>query len=767
MSDPVVSRLNTAMLDRYHIERELGVGGMATVYLAEDLKHHRKVAVKVLKPELASALGAERFLREIEIAANLTHPHILPVHDSGEADGLLYFVMPYVKGESLRERLDRERQLPLDDAIRIAREVAGALDLAHRQGVIHRDIKPANILFEEGHAVVADFGIAKAVAATGQERLTQTGLSVGTPQYMSPEQATGEPTDARSDIYSLGAVLYEMLTGEPPYTGPTTHAIVAKLITERPIRPGVLRETVPERVDQAVMKTLARSPADRFATAGELADALAGVAEVDPATRPRRRPTQWAIGAGLTLAAAGIGWWVTGRDGSRPPVEDPMATPRTTPFLTTNAIEKQPAWNPAGNLIAYVSDESGNEDIWISDQAGTNQLNITEAHPGMDAHPTWSPDGQHLAFYSIRDGAGIYTMTSLGGAVRKVTTVTAGVLYTFSLQWAPDGRLVYTDFDEAGTKQVYSVSAVGSDRECLTCDLPNVGSQSGQLSPNGELLAFKSSQTGPRGNLYVTQLSSGQVAEVGSGVARPQWDAEGERLFFISDLDGLPDLWVISIDPRRGEARSVPHRLTSGLDVADYSVRGDTTVLAVKRRTAATLWEFPADRPRVALADGEQLTTTRDFLDARPRWAEALGGLVFESTRRGSLDVWLLPLATRELRRLTTSPATEFRPRPSPPGQWISFEVEEEGGSYIHLMRPDGSGRHMTGPPTAIGWCSRRRDQGARTCSPLLRSIPPPAFHDKLVSSTCPEVERNTRGGRGTAASSRMKRSWMAAGTCG
>jgi serine/threonine-protein kinase len=520
VSDPVVTRLNTALEDRYRIERELGAGGMATVYLAEDLKHHRKVAVKVLKPELASALGAERFLREIEIAANLTHPHILPVHDSGEADGLLYFVMPYVEGESLRQRLDRERQLPIDDALQIAREVAGALDLAHRRGVIHRDIKPANVLFEEGQAVVADFGIAKAVAATGQERLTQTGLSVGTPQYMSPEQATGEPTDARSDIYSLGAVLYEMLTGEPPYTGPTTHAIVAKLITERPIRPRVLRETVPERVDQAVMKTLARSPADRFATAGELADVLAGAAVAGPAARLPRLPVQWAIAAGLTLAVVGIGWWVSARGRAEPMATDPIAAPRTTPFLATVAIEKQPAWNPAGNLIAYVSDESGNDDVWISDLSGANRLNLTETHTGADAHPTWSPDGQHLAFYSIRDGAGVYTMTSLGGAVRKVTAVTAGVLYTFSLQWAPDGKLVYTDFDEAGTKQVYSISALGSGKECLTCGLPNLDGQSGQLSPNGELLAFKDSDTGPS-RLYVTHLASGRVVTIGSLGDRP------------------------------------------------------------------------------------------------------------------------------------------------------------------------------------------------------------------------------------------------------
>ncbi len=221
----LLDRLKTALADRYAIEQEIGAGGMATVYLAEDLKLHRKVAVKVLRPELAAALGPERFLREIEIAAKLHHPHILALHDSGEVDGFLYYVMPYVDGESLRDRLNREKQLPVEDALQIAREVADALGSAHRHDVIHRDIKPENILLEEGHAVVADFGIARAIHAAGGEQLTETGLAVGTPAYMSPEQAMGsKELDGRSDLYSLGCVLYEMLAGQPPFTGAPSRA---------------------------------------------------------------------------------------------------------------------------------------------------------------------------------------------------------------------------------------------------------------------------------------------------------------------------------------------------------------------------------------------------------------------------------------------------------------------------------------------------------------------------------------------------------------
>jgi serine/threonine protein kinase/tetratricopeptide (TPR) repeat protein len=270
-----LDRLKEALADRYSIERELGSGGMATVYLAEDLKHHRKVAVKVLRPELAASLGVERFVREIEIAANLTHPHILGLHDSGEADGFLYYVMPFIEGESLRDRLNREKQLPIDNALQITRDVADALGHAHALGIVHRDIKPENILFQGGHALVADFGIARAVSAAGVETLTETGLAVGTPAYMSPEQASGgNDIDARSDLYSLGCVLYEMLSGETPYLGSTPQAIVAKKMSEPAPRVSVVRDKVPPAVEAALDKALSRTPADRFVTASQFADAL-------------------------------------------------------------------------------------------------------------------------------------------------------------------------------------------------------------------------------------------------------------------------------------------------------------------------------------------------------------------------------------------------------------------------------------------------------------------------------------------------------------
>jgi serine/threonine-protein kinase len=277
-------RLQVALAERYRIERELGHGGMANVYLAKDLKHRRPVALKVLKPELASSLGTDRFLREIDIAAGLTHPHILPLHDSGEADGLLYYVMPHV-GESLRDRLVRERQIPLEDALRITREVADALDYAHGRDVVHRDIKPENMLFQAGHAVVSDFGIARAITVAAKGRMTGTGVAVGTPGYMSPEQAEGiEELDGRSDIYSLGCVLYEMLAGDPPFTGWSIQAILARQLVDPVPRLRTVRETVPEWLEQTVLRALAKAPADRFATAAAFVVALSAPTTITAAT---------------------------------------------------------------------------------------------------------------------------------------------------------------------------------------------------------------------------------------------------------------------------------------------------------------------------------------------------------------------------------------------------------------------------------------------------------------------------------------------------
>jgi serine/threonine protein kinase/Flp pilus assembly protein TadD len=287
----LLQRLQPALRERYSVEREVGRGGMATVFLATDLKHDRKVALKVLHPELAATLGSERFLREIQIAARLQHPHILPLYDSGQADTLLYYVMPFVEGESLRDRLNREHQLPVEDAVTLGRDIAAALDYAHRQGVVHRDIKPENVMVHEGEAVVTDFGIAKAVSAAGRESLTQTGLAVGTPAYMSPEQASGEgEPDGRSDVYSLGCVLFEMLTGSAPFTGSTAQALITKRFTEPVPSVRAARKEVTGELELVVTKALARDPGDRFASASQVVQALGSPKVVTPHATPLATP---------------------------------------------------------------------------------------------------------------------------------------------------------------------------------------------------------------------------------------------------------------------------------------------------------------------------------------------------------------------------------------------------------------------------------------------------------------------------------------------
>ena len=359
MTEPV-SSLQEALAERYRIERELGQGGMAHVYLAEDLRHDRKVAIKVLRPELSAVIGAGRFLREIKTIATLQHPHILGLIDSGEANGTAWYVMPFVEGESLRDRLRREKQLPIADALRIATEVASALDYAHRHGVIHRDIKPENILLHDGSALVADFGIALAVTSASGNRMTETGMSLGTPHYMSPEQAMGErEITVRSDVYALGCVTYEMLTGDPPFLGSTAQAIIAKVMTEKPAAIRRQRERVPEEVEDAVLTALEKLPADRFATAAEFAAALHGRAggatvRTSPpsSSRPRARaalsPTALVVG-GVVLVALGAlaGGWIVGHR-TRPRVAFQQRTFRSEAIYNAR-------YAPDGRTIVYSS----------------------------------------------------------------------------------------------------------------------------------------------------------------------------------------------------------------------------------------------------------------------------------------------------------------------------------------------------------------------------------------------------------------------------
>ncbi len=413
------ARLTAALGGRYAIARALGAGGMSTVYLARDVKHDREVALKVLRPELAAVLGAERFLQEIHISARLDHPHILTLIDSGESDGFVWYVLPYVRGESLREKLTREQQLSIEEAVRIATQVASALDYAHHHGVIHRDIKPENILLHEGEAMVADFGIALAVREAGGPRLTESGLSLGTPQYMSPEQATGgRELDARSDVYSLAAVVYEMLAGEPPHTGPTVQAVIAKLLTERPTRIRTVRDTVPEGIDAAVAKALAKVPADRFGGAADFAAALAAPRAVPTAAWRRRRVA--VVGGILVALAIGAALWfavhTTGRQ------RGPAFVVRDRTQLTFTGNAAVPAISAEGKQLAYVvrrcTPAECTYGIEVQDIEGGGTRGVVDGATAL-YWIGWSPDRRFLIFLgTIAARYGSYIVPTLGGTPR-------------------------------------------------------------------------------------------------------------------------------------------------------------------------------------------------------------------------------------------------------------------------------------------------------------------------------------------------------------
>ncbi|MFI5311011.1 MAG: protein kinase [Gemmatimonadales bacterium] len=399
-------RLEQALTGRYTFERELGEGGMAVVFLAHDVRHDRSVALKVLRPEISAEIGAERFLREIKMAARLTHPHILPVHDSGEADGLLFYVMPNMEGRSLRELLQREKQLPLEDALRITREIASALDYAHRQQVIHRDVKPENILMHEGAALVADFGIGKALSSGKQ--VTQTGMAVGTPAYMSPEQAGGEgDVDGRSDLYSLGCVLYEMLAGEPPFTGPSAQAIIAKRFMS-PIPKVRVTRDVPEALDDAITRSLARTPVDRFRTGAEFAEALRVIL----------------------------------RDGD-------SGTKRTPPEIKSAAPRKSIAVLPLTNRSADPENE------YFSDGMTEEIINVLGKVPGIQVASCTSSfafKGKEVDIRQVGEKLGVGTV--LEGGVRKVGN---RIRVTAQLTDVHNGYTLWTETYDRQLEDVFAI----------------------------------------------------------------------------------------------------------------------------------------------------------------------------------------------------------------------------------------------------------------------------------------------------------------------
>ena len=696
----MMTRLGAALAGRYAIDREVGRGGMATVYLARDLRHNRRVALKVLNPELGAVLGVERFLAEIEVTANLQHPNLLPLFDSGEAGyprdgaggGLLFYVMPFVEGESLRARLEREKQLPVDEAVRITAAVAGALDYAHRHKVIHRDLKPENILMQEGQPLIADFGIALAVSNAGGERITQTGLSLGTPQYMSPEQATGDRVvDGRTDIYSLGAMLYEMLVGDPPHAASTSQAIIAKVLTEKPAPVRTGRPSVPPHVDAAIARALEKLPADRFATAKEFADALegkgialSGTTWQQPTMIDRRagvaRVRAWAGWGVAALLAGWLGWQgFRQREAPDAPVVrvnfDLPPNARINDVMTGSTI----AVSPKGDMIAFTSIGVGGFRVYI------RRVNEIAAREIGDANIagrnlTFSPDGRWLAF---TEGNVLKKIAVDGG--QAATLGFSGGTVPYGLTWTATDTIYV-----GGFSGLYKVSAAGGEpRLIVEADTGSarVGRRWPYLLPDGKAIVFASGNSSsaiPR--LGVLELASNKVTEYEPLVAMPL-ALIGDQLVYVAPTGGL---MAVRFDGAAHNPTGQPMQLEEGVLV-------DPTAGAKAALSASGTLAYLKGRAQFLPVVADAGSSARDPIlrepgtYSTPRYSPDGQRVAMTVFGTGGSDIWIYDIPRNTFTTLTTG-GTSLRPEWTPDGRYVVFISGADAKPSIRRQPWDGSG---------------------------------------------------------------------------
>ena len=698
MSD-VLTSLQSALADRYRIERELGEGGMATVYLAEDLKHERRVAIKVLRPELSAVIGAERFIREIKTIAALQHPHILGLIDSGEVNGTAYYVMPFVEGESLRDLLQREKQLPVAEAVRIATEVAAALDYAHRHGVIHRDIKPENVMLHDGSALVADFGIALAVSSAGGTRMTETGMSLGTPHYMSPEQAMGErEITARSDVYALGAMTYEMLVGDPPFTGSTAQAIVAKVVTETPRPMLPQRHTIPPHVEAAVLTALEKLPADRFASAAEFSDAL-NRPELAPATtraisaggraaltrRARLRdPLFIGVAAVAVLALAGVA--VLLRPRPAPAVVPPIRFVLTTTDSTRPArsFPWPAAISPDGGTVVYSVSPVNSSGAFLTARlyfVRTDQLEAREIPGTLGAAQVYfSPDGRWVGF----EAQDKERKVRLDGSA-PVTIAKAGAYN--GVDWTVNNQILLGTWGPfAGLSQV---SAAGGTPAALT----QVDTASGERShlwplstPDGKYVVFTIWFGGlASAQLAIAPVKEGAVTRLGIKAIRPLAVLDGWLVYLKADgsvmavrLDAGARKVIGSPIPVHDPVAVVPG-LNGNSEI--YISRGGAMVTSIGSSTGRMSWVAPGVPPRAIGPAAGEYQALRLSPDQR-RIAVLAGS-------DGQSDIWIEDLSLGTFSRLTTTNSVTSVSW-TPDGSDVLYFSTGETGNTLWRQRASG-----------------------------------------------------------------------------
>jgi len=687
----VRNQLTRALADRYVIEHEIGAGGMATVYLARDLKHDRQVALKVLDPELAAVMGVERFLSEIRVTAHLQHPNLLPLFDSGEASGggggggsALYYVMPFVEGESLRRRLEREKQLPISEALRITTAIAGALAYAHRHHVIHRDLKPENILFQEGQPVVADFGIALAVSHAGGHRITQTGLSLGTPAYMSPEQATGDRTiDGRADIYSLGAILYEMLTGEPPHTGATSQAIIARVLTEKPRGLRTVRPAVPAHVEAAVERALEKLPADRWATAEEFCDALTGNAtSSDVATgafagRQRRVLAATLVALALIALAssifAALEWLALRGSNDKPTIRF------TVPLISGDrpGLSPAPAISPDGRMIAYPGyTGAGQSVVFVRKFDDLTPRPLPGIEVGIQM--AFSPDGQWLTFYSLGSLKKIHLAT---GSMQTVATMNLPE----GIDWGRDDQIVVSVDSRLATVP----AGGGAPRMVLPLDTA-AGEQSQRgphLLPDGDHVLFYSW----RGSIEASKIG---IASLSDGSVRYA-DIVGSPVGMVDDLliyaTRTEALFAVPFDVKQARVTGAPLRLPdpvpvvgNGLARANLS-RNGSLVYASGSALGELVLVNQQGRAETVLGTPKAYTF--------PRFSPDGTRIAVSIASPSTIDVWIYDIASKTPTRLTNDGSRNDRAEWTPDGKRVLYSsVGRRNVTALWMQNADQSG---------------------------------------------------------------------------
>ncbi|MGI8402820.1 MAG: protein kinase domain-containing protein [Gemmatimonadaceae bacterium] len=666
---------------RYELERQIGEGAMATVYLARDVRHERKVAIKVLKSELAARLGSERFVQEIKVTANLQHPNILPLYDSGAADEFLYYVMPYVEGESLRAKIDRDRQLSVEETIDIARSVAAALDYAHEHGIVHRDIKPENVLLQRGQALVADFGIALAVSAAGGTRLTETGLSIGTPGYMSPEQAAGDrELDARSDIYSMGAMTYEMLTGDPPHSASSVQAVIAKILSEKPSPISQSRDLVPANVDAAVQRALAKSPADRFVRAAHFADALNNsgfrlpitgqVTIAAGPTRQSRTPRLWAVAAATLAVGLIAGWLFRATTSSR--VGPSEARPAVFYLqLDSSAIPGYPSISPDGTVLVYPAGEAGSNRLYLRhlDDPTPTAIPKTEG-----AHSAFvSPDGEWVGFVADQSLKKVRLKDGLEGVIAPFIEGLAGAT------WREDDTILLSTLPRGA---LFEVPARGGVPTPLV--IAHHAADSGfffpHFLPGGKAVVFNTESTG--GLIGALDLTTGGRKTFGRGL-RPAFIEAGHLVFATPEGRLAFQKFDLGHLDTIGTPIVLPEELTVGPGRAFYSVsRGGTLAII---RAAGTILDLA-----VFNRAGHQQILFRNGGFWAPRFSPDGKQIAFGD--RNPDEIWIYDLGTQTRRRLTLGGAGNNDPVWSPDGKHIAFSADRPSRKDVLVRAADGTG---------------------------------------------------------------------------